>query len=415
LNPTVNTQVGDMRRIPFVKPKKDIANVVAKLSSTCIEIKKLIDIKYVINGARVSPLAFEQLTAEDSVYLCIVNEIQLYVEILINEAIIDSYICKLYELSNDDMKHLSDKMGVCVANIPVYKEALGLFIDTFEYESENIQSFLNVIELVDYSVDELNEVCELIRSVLFQKNNEIEDFCALNEINPITVWYLVKTRNIIPVVKAKQLAFEWFVLALKDILMQDDDGVLSITDTDNSITDILDEYANKKGISSAQMLQLEEFIGNKIKSYCEKFFFVDLMNYTNVFMYMPKTPFIWHVASGENRGFEAFTIIYKWNRDSIYKLKSKYLSKRREKLEFRMIQLGNATTAQAQAEKELISKQMQEIENFSKKLDELISEGYDPKLDDGVGKNIAPLQNKQMLKAEVLNKKQLEKYLKAEW
>lgn len=36
-------------------------------------------------------------------------------------------------------------------------------------------------------------------------------------------------------------------------------------------------------------------------------------------------------------------------------------------------------------------------------------------LDSGVGKNIAPLQNKGMLRAEVLKDKQLEKYLKADW
>ena len=50
-----------------------------------------------------------------------------------------------------------------------------------------------------------------------------------------------------------------------------------------------------------------------------------------------------------------------------------------------------------------------------KKIDELIASGYDPKLDDGVGKNIAPLQEKKMLKADVLNANQLKKYLKAEW
>jgi hypothetical protein len=50
---------------------------------------------------------------------------------------------------------------------------------------------------------------------------------------------------------------------------------------------------------------------------------------------------------------------------------------------------------------------------------ELIAEGYDPKLDDGVGKNIAPLQKKGLLRAEVLKSagrnSQLEKYLHADW
>jgi hypothetical protein len=63
--------------------------------------------------------------------------------------------------------------------------------------------------------------------------------------------------------------------------------------------------------------------------------------------------------------------------------------------------------------------QLQEIETFAKKIDELIAEGYDPKLDDGVGKNIAPLQVRGMLKAEVLKSagknSQLQKYLNADW
>ena len=49
------------------------------------------------------------------------------------------------------------------------------------------------------------------------------------------------------------------------------------------------------------------------------------------------------------------------------------------------------------------------------KIDELLAEGYDPKLDDGVGKNIAPLQKKKMLTYDVLNAGQLNKYLKADW
>ena len=86
-----------------------------------------------------------------------------------------------------------------------------------------------------------------------------------------------------------------------------------------------------------------------------------------------------------------------------------------ESLEYRQIQLSDSDTAQAQNEKEIIRLQLQEITEFTKKIDELIAEGYNPKLDDGVGKNIAPLQKKGLLRGEVLKKKELEKYLKADW
>ena len=68
-----------------------------------------------------------------------------------------------------------------------------------------------------------------------------------------------------------------------------------------------------------------------------------------------------------------------------------------------------------QKEKELIVKQLKEIKIFKKKIDEILQDGYNPTLDDGVGKNIAPLQEKGLLKFEVLKKKELEKYLNADW
>ena len=53
------------------------------------------------------------------------------------------------------------------------------------------------------------------------------------------------------------------------------------------------------------------------------------------------------------------------------------------------------------------------LQEFCQEVDDLLATGYDPKLDDGVGKNIAPLQKRKMLSYEVLNAGQLKKYLKA--
>lgn len=81
----------------------------------------------------------------------------------------------------------------------------------------------------------------------------------------------------------------------------------------------------------------------------------------------------------------------------------------------RQSDLANNDSADAQNEKDLILKQLKEIEAFKVKIDELLTEGYNPILDDGVGKNIAPLQNKTMIPYEVLNAGQLKKYLNADW
>jgi hypothetical protein len=103
----------------------------------------------------------------------------------------------------------------------------------------------------------------------------------------------------------------------------------------------------------------------------------------------------------------------------LFKLKSQYISHRVQNLEYRQITLQDVNTAQGQSEKETIRLQLQEIKLFVPKIDELIAEGYDPKLDDGVGKNIAPIQKKGLLRAEVLKSagknSQLDKYLNADW
>jgi len=56
-----------------------------------------------------------------------------------------------------------------------------------------------------------------------------------------------------------------------------------------------------------------------------------------------------------------------------------------------------------------------EIDEFCKKIDKIASSGYSPELDNGVGKNIAPLQKEKMLKTEVLTEKELEIFLNADW
>jgi hypothetical protein len=70
---------------------------------------------------------------------------------------------------------------------------------------------------------------------------------------------------------------------------------------------------------------------------------------------------------------------------------------------------------EVQKEKDLIIKQLREIDIFKKKIDEILQSGYNPKLDDGVGKNIALLQKKGLLKYDVLKEKELKKYLNADW
>ena len=177
---------------------------------------------------------------------------------------------------------------------------------------------------------------------------------------------------------------------------------------------MLDEKGNFKSELKAGSLgaKQEEITNFSLK---EKWIFEDVIEYDSEFEKEI-------IINDENRQeitifakmpkLEILTPIGKYNPDFCY-----LLEKEDKKKLFLIVESkGFETEAQIpQNEKDKIYKQLKEIETFKQKIDELLKEGYNPILDDGVGKNIAPLQKKKMLAYEVLNDGQLKKYLNADW
>ena len=199
--------------------------------------------------------------------------------------------------------------------------------------------------------------------------------------------------------------------------MEDEDGIIPLVRNagEEILLDRIESKMQAKGFSTAQISQLDGLLGRPLNEYLENHFFRNLSDHLNLFMYLPKTPFIWHLSSGPHRGFECYLIIYKWSKDKLLLLKSVYIEKRERSLINRKTDLLNDNSAKGQNERDLIDKQLGEIAEFKRKIDDLLASGHDPKLDDGVGKNIAPLQKRGMIPYEVLNAKQLPKYLNADW
>lgn len=274
LNPTVSTQVGDINRVPFIVPTEESEKTISEYSRICIEAKKEIDENYYLNGAAKSPLSIYS-TVTSALRDVIADELERNITIFVNEYLIDKRVIDIYSLNEADIKRLEDKMGVCVASIPVYSKAKDLYIESGD-RGEKERDALMDIESIELNALLIDKLKSKIKTVLFSNNNEMEDFCRNNEINPITIWYFVKSDGLLPQIKAKELIFDWFVFALRDILNEHQDGILGFTDTDTSIVHVLEEYADKKGITSAQLLQMEEFLGKKIRDFMEKDFLSSL-------------------------------------------------------------------------------------------------------------------------------------------
>lgn len=419
LNPTVNTTEGDLQKVPFIVPSNDLLKQKVELLT-----KQNADISFSLlryktietSFEQSSLIAFQGSSLKDRLLAYLNYENAQFTQVLINEAIINELIFEVYGLSNADRKQVESKMGKSIGSLPVSTESRDAFLEQLENPLDEVIEHIRNLETTTFEEQKVREIKEEFAS-LYQSNNDLEEFCIRHQVNPINVWYWFREANVLPQGRAHDIALEFLADAIRTILMEDEDGIIPLVGLpgESRLLDRLEEYCIQQGFSSAQFMQLDGLLGRPVNEYLEHHFFKNLSDHLNLFMYLPKTPFIWHLSSGLHQGFEAYIIIYKWNRDSLFRLKSQYINKRIESLEYRQLSLQNVTTAQAMNERELIIKQLDEIAQFAKKIDELIEEGYDPILDSGVGKNIAPLQKKGMLRAEVLKDKQLEKYLKADW
>jgi hypothetical protein len=420
LNPTVSTTVGDVERLPYPITASKCKETIKDLASACVEIKKhLCGFSLIEKYYKHSPINNE---TEIKVSLNKYFNCENYhlTQVLINEAIINDKIFEVYELTEQDKAMVLAKEGESIGGLPVTPEARDAYLSeaeaTKEFPLDNIREFIEKLPIKEFT-DEERETIESGFATLYQKNNDLEAFCTRHQVNPINVWYWFKQSNVIPQQRMHTLAMEFLADMIREILMEDEDGIIPLVPNagEKVLLDRIEDKFREKGFSSAQYSSFDNVIGRPLNEYINKCFFAALSDHLNLFMYLPKTPFIWHLSSGPEQGFDCYLIIYKWSRDKLMRLRSVYIEHRERALINRQSDLSGNESADAQNEKDRIFRQLNEIEEFKKKIDELLEEGYDPILDDGVGKNIAPLQKKKMITYDVLNAGQLKKYLNADW
>jgi hypothetical protein len=348
------------------------------------------------------------------------HENHLLTQVFISEAIINEKIFDIYDLTEHDKAMVLAKEGESIGGLPVDAVARNAYLteddSTSEFPLDNIRDFIASLPTKEFTVDERDAIESEFPS-LYQSNNDLEKFCIRHQVNPINIWYWFKQSNVIPKQRMNTLAMEFLADMIREILMEDEDGIIPLVPNagEKVLLDRIEDKFHEKGFSMVQYSTFDRVLGRSLNEYLNKYFFAALSDHLNLFMYLPKTPFIWHISSGPEQGFDCYIIIYKWSRDKLMRLRSVYLEHRERALINRQSDLAENNSADAQNEKAKIFNQLKELETFKVKIDELLAEGYDPILDDGVGKNIAPLQRKKMIPYEVLNPGQLKKYLNADW
>lgn len=415
LNPTVNTTVGDIKRMPYNAPSKTQEDKLIYSTKQNVNINKWIrsfcleEINYshspIINKGMVSENVFMFYTYENA----------LLTQILLNESVINKTVFEVYELSEHDKQMVLEKEGVPVSDLPVSSRAKAAYREWLTANEE-----FPVSDEVLAHLDSLEENDEQPRitdfETLYQNNNEWEEFCIKHKMNPVEVWWQFKNANILPPQRTQTLAFELLTDVIRTVLAKDDDGVIPLGDKlgEERLAIRIEREMMERGYSPAQFNQVCQLLGCGLEKYLQERFFQQLSDHLNLFMYLPKTPFIWHLTSGSHHALELYISIYKWNRDTLYRVRSIYAANRETSISDRLNSIDISTT-EVRMEAQELKAQLAELKTFCQKVDDLLASGYDPKLDDGVGKNIAPLQKRGMLSYEVLNAGQLKKYLNADW
>lgn len=429
LNPTVNTTHGDLRRIPFVSPRdKTIEQSISLSAKQNVDIKKSL-CSYSIVEQNYSHSPITPVSSPESELTRYYNyENALLTQILLNEAIINRIVFDVYELSEHDRQMVLDKEGIPVGDLSVSQAALEAYKAWLKKENTEFPASAEVWEHLDsLAIDnEQPQISDFEK--LYQNNYGWEEFCNSDNhrMNPIEVWYQFRHAGVLPPQRTQSLCFELITDVIRAILKKDDDGVIPLCERmgEDPLDVRIEQELVERGYSGAQISQIEQLLcmnlgtGKSLRKYLYEKFFQQLSDHLNLFMYLPKTPFIWHLTSGDpasgHSAIDLYISIYTWSRDTLFRIKSVYLANRESGLSDRLAAI-DPTTANGKIEAAEIKDQLQELHQFADKIDALLASGYDPKLDDGVGKNIAPLQKAGLLSYEVLNSGQLKKYLNADW
>ena len=415
LNPTVNIQVGDLKRVPFVKPisKDDITISLSTKQNVTIK-KELNSFSLVETDYCSSPIVIIE-SVDVSIFRFFTKEIALLTQILLNESVINKIVFEVYELSEHDKQMVLDKEGIPVGDLPVSYEAKVAYKQWLTEESE-FKPTSDVLEHLENleERDDLPKITDF--DTLYQNNNEWEEFCIKRNVNPVEAWWQFKNANVLPPQRTQVLAFELITDVIRTVLAKDDDGIIPLGDRlgEERLAIRIEKEMMERGYSAAQFSQVCQLLGCPLEKYLQERFFQQLSDHLNLFKYLPSTPFIWHLSSGPHHAIELYVSIYKWSRDALYRVRSIYAANREAALSDRLNSLDTSNT-EGRMEAQELRVTLTELQEFCQKVDDLLATGYDPKLDDGVGKNIAPLQKRKMLSYEVLNAGQLKKYLNADW
>lgn len=331
------------------------------------------------------------------------------VNLHIYEAMIDKEVFNLYEIDGADLEQILREQGTPAGYFPV--------VEGFELIPENMLSeakeYIKSLQRIKLTPEKLNEMGEKLTE-LYEGGSTVEKIAVELQINPVSI---AAMRVELDIINSKDLRAEvenlltYFIL---EQLKNDKDGIIPLYKdaTEKTMERRLDEDIEKmfgEDKVSEIKSEMKQILERDLESWLSKDFFKK-----HVSQYK-KRPIIWHLSSPD-KYFEVLFYYHKLNNQTLHILKNVYLSKasdynhrKLKELEGDLTNTSDKNKGMIYKEKEEREEAMEDLKSFEASLDEVLKQGIDPVIDDGVLANISPFQKAGLMAMDVLDKHQLKK------
>jgi hypothetical protein len=213
LNPTVNIQVGDLKRIPFYYPPKNLENTISSFSKQNIQIKKyLCEFSIIEMNYKYNPILwskgmheFSDLIKLIKAYLDYKNE--LLTQVYLNEALIDELIFQVYQVTEEDKQMILEKEGLPVGSLPL--------IENYTFKDDQIlpevKEYVKTMKIRDINSEEKEQIRKMVLE-LYPQNYTLEEICKRVQINPLSIIQIIKESQLLPEKRSQEITQDFYFL-----------------------------------------------------------------------------------------------------------------------------------------------------------------------------------------------------------
>ncbi|MHA1344205.1 MAG: BREX-1 system adenine-specific DNA-methyltransferase PglX, partial [Promethearchaeota archaeon] len=221
-NPTVNIQIGDLQRLPFIIPLEKIGEKISSLAKENVKIKKhLCEFSIIEMNYKYNPILwakekheFPDLRKLIKAYLDYENK--LLTQVYLNEALIDELIFQVYQTTEEDKQMILEKEGPPVGSLPLVKD----YISISDQLSPEVKDYIKTIKIKDINSEEKEGIKKTILQ-LYQQSIPLEEICNQVQINPLSIIQIIKENHSLPEKRFQEIAQDLLFDLVREILEED--------------------------------------------------------------------------------------------------------------------------------------------------------------------------------------------------